>query len=668
VDAVFNRFSRCLSTWFGSAFSRQDVAALVFVFALAVYSFWPEPTVADHVHADTVDYALPALNFLDGDGFVNLANGHKYPPTHPFGFSALLAAAYAILGTNVGNGAYLVFLFGLATVLLTYCVARTLFDRRVAVMACVLLALANQYRFYSKVIAPDGAVSAFFCLASQILLFAALRNPQSSLSIWVVLGQALGFSLTLRPDNALLLLPVAALLILRLRGQNRAFLKMAVFAGGILFWMMTLLWANFLYSGDWFRDGYAINYSAQHDRLGGMVSWRYFAIPTFRESNFVKLLGEAPLQWSLFGAEIDSIKKYFYYATDVFLLGGLIHVWRASKKDLEKRDLLIWISLWFLASVAFFSCIFLPTDARYFQRLVPYFCLLSAIGLVSGWDWASRLHGAFTSQLMLTLRILLAVGLMGAGLHILVHPHVAAFARVPQLAYLQHVNEVIREKDAMILTDWPLPWVEHFVARDSQRTIVPLQQFDSGADSYVQWKRPPHPEWITEDCPNRDNTATVRYRRMYENGAQDVYPNPVFPYPVAIDVALQSGRSVYLVTQGGPTIFDKDAIILLIYRYGLEPVESGWIPGHKASKEVVAITRGFIIAKVLTKPTFDIRLRNTPEGYVRFETDMGVSYGFPGRVESFREDNTRFKIKWHDVEHSEQTLKFTPDGLVEILP
>ena len=149
-----------------------------------------EPTVADHVYADTVDYVFPALNFLHGDGFVVMANGHKYPPTHSFGLSLLLSAVYATLGPEIGNGGYLMFLFGLATILLTYYLARELFDRRVGVVACALLAVASQFRFHAKVIGADGAVSAFFCLASLVLLFAALRNPQSSLWIWALLGQA----------------------------------------------------------------------------------------------------------------------------------------------------------------------------------------------------------------------------------------------------------------------------------------------------------------------------------------------------------------------------------------------------------------------------------------------------------------------------------------------
>lgn len=660
------------------AFSRRDAIFVSIVLALAIVSFWPEPTVADHVYADTVDYAFPALNFLHGDGFVVIANGHKYPPAHCFGLSLLLSVVYATLGPEIGNGGYLIFLFGLATILLTYYMARELFDRRVAVVACALLAVASQFRFYAKVIGADGAVSAFFCLASQALLFAALRNPQSSLWIWALLGQTLGFALTVRPDNVLLLLPAALLLILHIRSQNRAGVKVTIFASGILFWGMLILLANFLYTGDWFRTGYAVNYSAQHDRQGGLISWRYFLVPSFRESNFVKLLQDAPFQWSLFGAEVDPVKRYFYYGTGAFLLIGLIQVARASKRERQKRDLLIWSSLWFVSLVLFFSCYFAPTDPRHLQRLVPYLCLFTAVGLVTCWDLVSRLPAPRGSQLVWPLRVLLMVCLGGAGVHLLFHPHVAPFARVPQSAYLRHVGDIIqeknvmnltiREKNAMILTDWPLPWMEYLFARDSQRTIVPLRRFNSCADSYVQWKRPPHPEWITEDCPNRDDAGSVRYRRMYENGAQDMYPYTVLTNPEVIDAALRSGRNVYLVTTGGYTIADKDAMILLIYRYNLEPIEAGWVPNRETPKEISDITKNFFIAKVSAKQNPGIRVLNTPDGHISFSGENGFEYMFAARLESASEDRTQLKIVWEGEPDFKEILRFTPDGRIQTSP
>jgi 4-amino-4-deoxy-L-arabinose transferase-like glycosyltransferase len=692
VAAFFNRTFRAALARFTGTYSTRDAILISLVLVLAIVSFWPEPTVADHVYADTVDYAFPALNFLHGHGFVVMANGHKYPPAHSFGLSLLLSAVYATFGTEIGNGAYLIFLFGLATILLTYYIVRELFDRRAAAVACVLLAVASQFRFHAKVIGADGTVSVFFCLASQALLFAALRDPHSSLWIWALLGQALGFAVTVRPDNVLLLLPSAVLLVLYLRSQNRPWVKLTTFASGILFWGMLILLANFLYTGDWFRTGYAVNYSAQHDRLGGNVSWRYFLIPSFRESNFVKLLRNAPFQWSLFGGE-DPVKRWFYYAADAFLLIGLIQVVRASKREMEKRDLLIWSSLWLVSFVLFFSCYFGPTDPRYLQRVVPYFCLFTAVGLVICWDFISRMSVPLGSQLRRSwllvwlLRVSLFVGLGGAGVYMFFHPHVDPYARVPQSAYLRHVVDIVQEKpamvlnvqeknaaiqtipekDAMILTDWPLPWMEYFFAGGSQRGIIPLRRFNPGADSYVQWKRPPHPEWINEDCTKRDNGGSVRYRRMYENGAQDLYPYTVLANPEVIDSALQSGRSVYVVTTGGYTIGDKYAMILLIYRYNLESVEDGWVPNRTISKEVRDIAKNFTVAKVTAKQNPGIHVRGTADGHIALRGENGVEYMFPARLKSASEDGTQLKIVW-DGEHEdpEQILRFSPDGRIQI--
>jgi hypothetical protein len=271
------------------------------------------------------------------------------------------------------------------------------------------------------------------------------------------------------------------------------------------------------------------------------------------------------------------------------------------------------------------------------------------------------------------------VGLGGAGMYLLFHPHVAPFAQVPQAAYLQHVADIIQEKNALVqtvqkknalvLTDWSLPWMEYFVARDSQRTIMPLRRYNSGADSYVQWKRPPHPEWITEDCTNRDNAGSVRYRRMYENGAQDMYPYTVLTNPEVVDSALQSGRSVYLVTTGGYTIADKYAMILLIYRYNLEPVESGWVTNHKISKEVTDVSKSYTIAKVSAKQIPEIRVRNTPDGWISFSGQNGFEYMFAAHLAAASKDGTQLKLVWEDQPPDfKDILHFTADGRVLVTP
>ena len=221
----------------------------------------------------------------------------------------------------------------------------------------------------------------------------------------------------------------------------------------------------------------------------------------------------------------------------------------------------------------------------------------------------------------------------------------------------------------MILTDWSLPWMEYFIARDTQRTIIPLWRHNSCADSYVQWKRPPHPEWINEDCKNRDNAGSVRYRRMYENGAQDVYPYTVLTSPEVIDTALASGRSVYLITTGGNTLGDYGATIGLIYRYNVDIIEGGWRPGREMSKEVKDLIRKFAIARVTAKPKRGIHVWTTPDGHVSFRGETGFIYTLRAHLESVSEDRTQLKILCEGVkDHSEMILHFKEGLDLQTMP
>ena len=192
-----------------------DAAALLALLAVAAVSFWPNRTIAaDNLLSDTADYVLPAINFLCGKGMVIFAAGHKFPPNHVFGFSLLLCPMYELLGFYPGNGVYAVFALALACVALTYWIGRKLFDQKTGFLASLFLAVSCGFRQNVQMIAPD-AISAFFCLSAHALLIKIFENRQRSIWRWFLLGQSLGFALTLRPDNILFLLPVAAFLLLR---------------------------------------------------------------------------------------------------------------------------------------------------------------------------------------------------------------------------------------------------------------------------------------------------------------------------------------------------------------------------------------------------------------------------------------------------------------------
>lgn len=175
--------------------------------AVAAAAYWPNIDVADHAHADSVDYELPALNALNGRGFVHWLNGEPVPPCHPIGLAAMMLPCYALLGQHPGNGVWAVFLSSIACVGLAFLIATRIFGPGIGLVSGLLLCLAPAWRFYSSNIAPDAGPSALVALGCFLL-------ANSKLTAWraFALGNLIGAGMLLRLDNILLLIPIAALL------------------------------------------------------------------------------------------------------------------------------------------------------------------------------------------------------------------------------------------------------------------------------------------------------------------------------------------------------------------------------------------------------------------------------------------------------------------------
>ena len=168
------------------------------------------------------------------------------------------------------------------------------------------------------------------------------------------------------------------------------------------------------------------------------------------------------------------------------------------------------------------------------------------------------------------------VGMASLGFYMLLHQYRDPFSWVPQVEYLEHIRHKIPEKDAVIISNFQPLYVEHFLIGNSQRRLILLNRRQLGGEVSLQWKKPPHPEWIAEDIPF--GNWKLRYRRMYDNGAEDMFLYTSLEDPEAIDQALYEGRSVYLIFAGGATPADKDAATLLLKRYKVVSHEKGFSP------------------------------------------------------------------------------------------
>jgi hypothetical protein len=593
----------------------SDAAAIFALLAVAAVSFWPNRTIAaDNLLSDTADYVLPAINFLHGKGMVIFAAGHKFPPNHVFGFSLLLCPMYLLLGFYPGNGVYAVFVLALACVALTYWIGREIFNKETGFLAALFLSVSCGFRQNVQMIAPD-AISAFFCLSAHALLIKIFENRQRSIWLWFLLGQSLGFALALRPDNVLFLLPVAALLLLRFHQLKTAPAGPALLAGGVAFWGAAILFTNYLYTGDFFRTTYHVWQSALHDRPHGSESWRYLLLPSFADSNLATLLHTSLSQWN--GDVDDWVIRSFYWGLDLLFVIGLVKIARASTRDPKARGFLIWIAFLIVSLALFLSCSLIIVNERHMVRVVPYLCLVDAVGFIGLWNFfptagrwlESRRQDAplrasmkpSLPELLTRARLLLLPLMAAVFVYLIAHPQTDLLAYVPTTAYLTHVRALIPETNAVIISNFNPFYVEHILVDGTARQTIPLHRFIYGADYYAQWKRPPHPEWIAEDFPARN--GITRYRRMYENGAQDMFPITARENPEFIQQALSASKPVYFVTPGVTTYGDFAAVDVLTNHFDVDMIEVGYEMPPGTPKFSASFASHFQVAQILPKST-----------------------------------------------------------------
>ncbi|MGH2461837.1 MAG: ArnT family glycosyltransferase, partial [Chloroflexota bacterium] len=201
--------------------------ALAFLAVLAFFRSYADDTVGG---ADSYGYLSEAIRLSHGHFYApehvlsrfglpeNSAITHPLGyiekgsvgtvPTYPFGYPLLMLAAMEITGMA---GAYWVTpILGAATIVLTYLLARDYLGRvGGGVAAGLTLALPNFLMFAAQ---PMSDVPAAFC--GTLALFALLRKHQTTVND-LVLAVAMGLGIWIRPNLALLVIPILGWLLWR---------------------------------------------------------------------------------------------------------------------------------------------------------------------------------------------------------------------------------------------------------------------------------------------------------------------------------------------------------------------------------------------------------------------------------------------------------------------
>jgi 4-amino-4-deoxy-L-arabinose transferase-like glycosyltransferase len=611
---------------------RASILAVALI-SLALVSYWPNRTcAANDPDPDCLDYTLPSLNLLHGKGMVHVLDGQKYPPSHPYGLSLLLTPVFALFGGFPGNGVYLICAMALASVALTFFIGRRLFNTRVAVAASIFLIVAGAVREHTIMISSD-VPGMFFCLAGYAVVVAALDNERSSPWLWCASGQILGYGMAIRIESIAIVVPALALAsATRLIRQERPVVKVALLTLGVLFWGATLLFANYLYTGNCLRGGFQVMNSPLNDRIGGDISWRYLFDSSLGGRTIREILRSGVYQWSLNSGQYP-LEKWFYGIADLLCVIGVIKTAKLFRYDWKSRHFLGWVALLLIISLPFYASVFDVFQTRYMLRSIPYLCILNAVGLVTLLDVLGMLRRPmwvllrrmsigthawlWATVTVLQLRFSIVAAMSVLAIFMLYHPYVSPLANLPLVAYLQHVNSVIPERDAVLISNFSPERAEYILVRDSKRQIIPLHR-QMVLDAVVQWNRPPHPEWINEGFQGRTGSNSVFYARCYENGAQNMYPSTALENPEIVEAALEGGRKVYLVSPGVFTGMDEQALAVLRMRHDLRTIENDF-ERHCTAPQSREFAKGFIFAEVLPKNHAGTRLSFTTNGQVQIE-------------------------------------------------
>src|SRR6516164_10042767 len=167
---------------------------------------------------DALEYAAQAVNLDRGRGAVLHFGGYSYPSRYPQGYPLILAAALPIIGHDVALLYAVTIAIGLCAIVAVYLLALKLFDRLSAALAAVLLALCPVFITYSTLVLSDVPTTTVTILAAWALARATDEEGRpgreaSLYAMWIVLRFIAGFSMIMRPTNALMMGAIALALI-----------------------------------------------------------------------------------------------------------------------------------------------------------------------------------------------------------------------------------------------------------------------------------------------------------------------------------------------------------------------------------------------------------------------------------------------------------------------
>ena len=375
-----------------------DVLIVVGLLLLAWLGYFATPQFAANLPQDGVDFAMPAVNLLERGRLVVSAYGHDFPSAHPFGTSLLLLPSYMVLGHFPGNGIYSIFCCAFGAIALTYVIGVWLGGRLCGCFAALFLMTNYGFWQYSQKIMSE-VPSVFLATAALALLLASLDRKRPAL-MWLAAGGVLGFAITVRYDNILLLAP--SLLLLPWEDTCRERMRRAVsFAVGLAPFIIILAVYNQATFGSPWRTSYRYwglagsasepLFSPEYVTKIGFMHLRqvesgraeiidgngtFYAKSLLAEADTSRIFGH-PIYWQLASRRLYQMLAPLRTTLGVVGLLACLVGWRTTAL---RRQFLLWLVVSTVTSVVFYL-LYDWQEERFLLRLVPAFCLVDAIGV-----------------------------------------------------------------------------------------------------------------------------------------------------------------------------------------------------------------------------------------------------------------------------------------------
>jgi 4-amino-4-deoxy-L-arabinose transferase-like glycosyltransferase len=305
-----------------------------------------------------------------------------------FGGRAALSHAFAVNPTEVWVIARVVSaVLGVLAVWLLYLFANRLFERRVALLAAALMAVAFLPVFYSKLALNDVPT----LVPVELALYAAAGILRTGRRRYYALGGlALGVAAATKYTGGIVILPLAAAMLLELRERatRETALRSAALAGGLAVVAFVACDPYSLLAFGSFKAGIALQ-GAESAAASGKLGLTH-------GSGVLYYLWTAT--WGV--GWIPAIAALF----------GLVALWFSERR-----------LLFLFAPALVVYLIFMGLQGRYFGRwlmpVVPFICVLAAYAGIRGADVAARGR----SRLRLGLALLAGVAICAQGLVYSIH-------------------------------------------------------------------------------------------------------------------------------------------------------------------------------------------------------------------------------------------------------